>query len=61
MALVGGKNASLSEMFNQLAPKGIKLSDGFATTAGAYWLFLNENNIHVKLTHLMNKLDLKEF
>ena len=38
--LVGGKNASLGEMFNQLSPKGIKIPDGFATTAEAYWLFL---------------------
>jgi len=61
VALVGGKNASLGEMFNQLAPKGIKIPDGFATTAEAYWLFLDENNIRVKLTDLMNKIDLKEF
>jgi len=61
VALVGGKNASLGEMFNQLSPKGIKIPDGFATTADAYWLFLDENNIRVKLTDLMNKIDLKEF
>ena len=61
VALVGGKNASLGEMFNQLSPKGIKIPDGFATTAEAYWLFLDENNIREKLTQLMNKIDLKEF
>jgi len=61
VALVGGKNASLGEMFNQLSPKGIKIPDGFATTAEAYWLFLDENNIRIKLTDLMNKIDLKEF
>ena len=61
VALVGGKNASLGEMFNQLSPKGIKIPDGFATTAEAYWLFLDENNIRPKLTALMNKLDLKEY
>lgn len=61
VALVGGKNASLGEMFTQLSPKGIKIPDGFATTAEAYWLFLDENNIRYKLTDLMNKIDLKEF
>ena len=61
VALVVGKNASLGEMFNQLSLKGIKIPDGFATTAEAFWLFLDENNIRVKLTDLMNKIDLKEF
>jgi len=61
VALVGGKNASLGEMFNQLSPKGIKIPDGFATTSEAYWLFLDENNIRVKLTDLMDKIDLKDF
>ncbi|MFO0469283.1 MAG: PEP/pyruvate-binding domain-containing protein, partial [Bacteroidota bacterium] len=55
VALVGGKNASLGEMFNRLSPKGIKIPDGFSTTAEAYWLFLDENNIREKLTILMNK------
>ncbi len=61
VALVGGKNASLGEMFNQLSPIGIKIPDGFATTAEVYWLFLDENNIREKLLQLMNKIDLKEF
>jgi len=61
VALVGGKNASLGEMFNQLSPKGIKIPDGFATTAEAYWLFLDENNIREKLAQLVQKIDLIEF
>jgi pyruvate,water dikinase len=61
VALVGGKNASLGEMFNRLSPKGIKIPDGFATTAEAYWLFLDENNIREKLTILMNKIDGNNF
>jgi len=61
VALVGGKNASLGEMFNQLSLKGIKIPDGFATTAEAYWLFLEENNIREKLAQLMLKIDLIEF
>ncbi|MEO8795232.1 MAG: phosphoenolpyruvate synthase, partial [Daejeonella sp.] len=61
VALVGGKNASLGEMFNQLSSKGVKIPDGFATTAEAYWLFLDENNIREKLSQLMTKIDLKDF
>lgn len=34
--LVGGKNASLGEMFQQLTPLGVRVPDGFAVTAVAY-------------------------
>ena len=34
--LVGGKNASLGEMYQQLIPKGVNIPDGFAITAYAY-------------------------
>jgi pyruvate,water dikinase len=36
VALVGGKNASLGELFRALAPKGVGVLDGFATTSAAY-------------------------
>ena len=36
VALVGGKNSSLGEMVRQLAPKGIQVPPGFATTAQAF-------------------------
>lgn len=42
---VGGKNASLGEMFQHLVPKGIRIPDGFATTSQAYWAFLDANNL----------------
>ena len=61
MALVGGKNASLGEMFNQLKDKGISVPDGFATTAAAYGLFLDENRLREPLTELLASLDTKEF
>jgi len=54
--LVGGKNASLGEMFSKLSRKGIKIPDGFALTATAYWHFLRENEIDKKL-----KVIFKEF
>ncbi len=34
--LVGGKNASLGEMYRELTPKGVKVPNGFAVTAEAY-------------------------
>jgi len=42
---VGGKNASLGEMIQTLKDKGILVPDGFATTATAYRLFLQKNNL----------------
>lgn len=45
VARVGGKNASLGQMFNELKPQGVGVLDGFATTADAYWLLLSERNL----------------
>ena len=42
---VGGKNASLGELFNILRPKGIGVLDGFATTADAYRTLLAEGDL----------------
>lgn len=42
---VGGKNASLGEMIQTLKDKGILVPGGFATTATAYRLFLQKNNL----------------
>ena len=36
VALVGGKNASLGEMFHRLTRRGVRVPDGFAITAEAY-------------------------
>jgi pyruvate, water dikinase len=42
---VGGKNASLGEMVRHLAPQGVRVPPGFATTAQAYWQFVEANGI----------------
>src|SRR5512133_1861514 len=34
--LVGGKNASLGEMYRELSDQGVKVPNGFATTSQAY-------------------------
>ncbi|MEH6764600.1 MAG: phosphoenolpyruvate synthase [Aequorivita antarctica] len=58
---VGGKNASLGEMYRALSSKGVAVPEGFAVTAEAYWLFLNENNFVPQLTELLSKLDTTTF
>jgi pyruvate,water dikinase len=49
VALVGGKNANLGEMIRELKNKGIPVPDGFATTADAYRVFLDANDLTDKI------------
>ncbi len=42
VASVGGKNASLGEMYRELDGKGVQVPNGFATTAEAYREFLDQ-------------------
>ena len=58
---VGGKNASLGEMFNKLSSKGIRVPDGFATTSFAFRQFLEHNKIAKQLEELMLLLDKKNY
>ncbi len=51
---VGGKNASLGEMIRAMKEEGVRVPDGFATTARAYREFLSENNIDDKLRSLLD-------
>jgi pyruvate, water dikinase len=55
--VVGGKNASLGEMFSNLSAKGIAVPDGFATTTFAFEEFLTHNALHAPLYDLMQQLD----
>jgi pyruvate,water dikinase len=48
-AVVGGKNASLGEMIRHLAPHGVRIPRGFATTAQAYWEFLDTNDLRDRI------------
>lgn len=59
IAIVGGKNASLGEMIHELGPLGIRIPDGFATTAEAFRLFLNENKLTDSLKGELKRLDTK--
>ncbi|MFN8446685.1 MAG: phosphoenolpyruvate synthase [Caldilineaceae bacterium] len=47
--IVGGKNASLGEMIRTLQPEGIYVPNGFATTADAYWMFIDTNDLAKKI------------
>ncbi|MBH41590.1 MAG: phosphoenolpyruvate synthase [Candidatus Magasanikbacteria bacterium] len=57
VGLVGGKNASLGEMYQKLQKKGIAVPNGFAVTASAYWDFLEKNNLHKKIKEIVKQLD----
>jgi pyruvate, water dikinase len=55
VGIVGGKNASLGEMIRNLHSKGVQVPDGFATTADAYRLFLDENGLQVKISAVLEE------
>lgn len=57
---VGGKNASLGEMYQNLSSKGINVPNGFATTSDAYWLLLEENDIKDKIHQILSGLDISD-
>jgi pyruvate,water dikinase len=54
---VGGKNASLGEMIGHLQAAGIRVPDGFATTADAYRAFLTANELGPQLQEAFNALE----
>ncbi|KAB1157740.1 phosphoenolpyruvate synthase [Flavobacterium luteum] len=54
---VGGKNASIGEMYNQFNPLGINIPNGFAVTADSYRLFRQTNNLGKPINDLLNSLD----
>ena len=58
--LVGGKNASLGEMVRELAPRGIKVPNGFAITAEAYWHLLRAANIDQQIQEILSGLDTRD-
>ncbi len=53
---VGGKNASLGEMFSELDSKGITIPDGFATSSEVYWKFIKENKILENIKDTLSSL-----
>lgn len=55
--LVGGKNASLGEMYRELSSQGVKIPNGFAVTAEAYRYFLSENHLEEKIRETLSDLN----
>ena len=55
--IVGGKNASLGEMYRTLTKKGVNIPNGFAVTAYAYRYFLKKAKIQNKIRQIFSDLD----
>ena len=53
--LVGGKSASLSEMFSNLTSQGINVPNGFMVTAAAYRYFVSRAGINDKINSVLSK------
>jgi len=55
---VGGKNAQIGELRNRI---GLRVPDGFAITAYAYKMFLEQNNLEQRIEDLLSTLDINDF
>lgn len=60
LPLVGGKTASLGEMFRELRPLGVRIPDGFAVTAAAYREALDAAGAWGPLHALLDRLDKRD-
>ncbi|WP_441347438.1 phosphoenolpyruvate synthase [Solimonas sp. K1W22B-7] len=58
--IVGGKNASLGEMIRNLAASGVKVPNGFATTASAYREFLSHEGLAARINDMLTQLDVDD-
>jgi pyruvate,water dikinase len=57
---VGGKNASLGEMIGAMASFGVRVPDGFATTADAYREFVAGNDLEQRIASALDGLDVDD-
>jgi pyruvate,water dikinase len=57
---VGGKNASLGEMVQHLSKAGVRVPDGFATTADAYRRFLAHEGLADRISATLAGLDVED-
>ncbi|PYS86168.1 MAG: phosphoenolpyruvate synthase [Acidobacteria bacterium] len=60
VAIVGGKCASLGELFRELTGRGVQAVDGFSTTSHAYNLLLETNGLRGRLKKLLKGLDVND-
>ena len=56
VGVVGGKNASLGEMLRALEPLGVRVPNGFATTADAYRAFVRESGLESRIAALLSEI-----
>ncbi len=54
--IVGGKNANIGEMISTMKSEGLRVPEGFATTADLYWKFLDSNGIREKITSMLRDM-----
>ena len=60
VASVGGKNASLGEMYTTLVPKGIRVPNGFVITAYAYRYFIEKEGLTSFIKETLKDLDTED-
>ena len=60
VARVGGKNASLGEMIRHLTGAGVNVPGGFATTAEAFWNFIDHNRLRARIHARLATLDVAD-
>jgi len=60
VGVVGGKNASLGEMISNLANAGVQVPGGFATTAHAFNLFLEQSGLEARIHELLDDLNVED-
>ena len=60
MPLVGGKNASLGEMYCELAAQSVKVPNGFPITADAYRHFLREAGVDRQIEQVLEDIDTRD-
>ncbi len=60
VSLVGGKNASLGEMYRELATQGVRVPNGFAVTADAYRQVLDQGDGWSRLRQTLAGLDVRD-
>ena len=57
VGMVGGKNASLGEMFRELKAQGVRVPDGFAVTAEAFREYFRETGLDKEIRGILKGLD----
>ncbi len=60
VSLVGGKNASLGEMYSNLSQKGVNVPNGFAITTKAYWYFIEKTGLGERIKKVLEDLNVND-